>query len=244
MRSLPLKPGDVVLLDYTLSLKDDGRVVETTSEEVAREAGIYREDAEYGPRLVVLGSGELPSGLEEVLKEMEEGEEKEVVLPPEKAFGKRDPGKVRVLPARELSARGIVPRVGMEVEVRGERGVVLSVGSGRVIIDFNHPLAGKEVVYKVKLVKVLRAPEERVKGFLEKWLGRLEGAEVRVENGEAVLELPFRLLHSRELVRALEAFASDVEKHVKEVTRIKLVSTILEREVKEKETPSAQAATP
>jgi len=244
VRSLPLKPGDVVLLDYTLSLKDDGRVVETTSEEVAREAGIYSEDAKYGPRLVVLGSGDLPPGLEEALKEMKEGEEKEVVLPPEKAFGKRDPGKVRVLPARELSARGIVPRAGMEVEVRGERGIILSVGSGRVIIDFNHPLAGKEVVYKVKLVKVLQSPEEKVRGFLEKWLGRLEEAEVKVEDGEVILELPFRLLHSRELVHALEAFASDIERHVEEVTRVRLISTVFERRVEEEEASSAQAAAP
>lgn len=241
---MPIELGDVVLLDYTLLLKEDGRVIETTSEEVAKGAGVYSEDAEYAPRLVVIGSGELPSGLEEALKEMEEGEEREIVLPPEKAFGRRDPSKVKVLPARELSARGVVPRVGMEVEVRGDRGVVLSVGSGRVIVDFNHPLAGKEVVYRVKLVKVLRSPEEKVSGLLEKRLGRLEGVGVRVEGGEATLELPFRLLHSRELVHALEEFAGDVERHVKEVARVRIVSEIFERRAEGEGTSSAQAATP
>jgi len=104
--------GDFVLLEYTITDKATSRVIETTSEELAKESGTYSEERRYGPRLVVVGAGELPSGLEEVLLEMTEGEEREVTLPPEKAFGRRDPTKVRVVPAREFSARGLIPRVG------------------------------------------------------------------------------------------------------------------------------------
>lgn len=223
-----LKQGDVALIEYTLIERESGRVVETTSESVAKEAGIYSEGARYGPKLVVIGSGELPPGLEEALSNVQEGQEIEITLPPEKAFGKRDPSKVRVLPARELSSRGIVPRVGMEIEVRGERGVILSVGSGRVIVDFNHPLAGREVTYKLKVVKVVRDVQEKVKSFLERDVGA-EGIEVSVEGGEVTLKVPLQFLYSSENLAALEAFARDIERYVSEVARIRLVSTIFER---------------
>ena len=225
-----LKQGDVVLVDYTLIDKESGKVVETTSEAVAKETGIYSEEVRYGPRLAVIGSGDLPPGLEEALSSAREGEEIEVVLPPEKAFGKRDPSKVRVLPARELSSRGVVPRVGLEVEVKGERGVVVSVGSGRVIVDFNHPLAGREVVYKAKVVKVVRDVPEKVKEFLERWAS-LRDIEVTVEGDTVTLRAPFQLLYSSENLAALEAFARDIERYVSEVSRVNLVTTLFERPV-------------
>jgi len=236
-----LKQGDLLLVEYTLIDRESGKVVETTSEAVAKEAGIYSEESRYGPRLVVIGSGELPPGLEETLANLHEGEEVEIVLPPEKAFGRRDPSRVRILSARELSSRGVVPRVGMTVEVRGERGVVLSVGSGRVIVDFNHPLAGREVVCKAKLVKVLKEIGEKVKGLLERYMA-VEDVGITVESDTVTLSLPFRLLYSSESLAALEEFARDVERYVKEVSRITLTSILFERSAAEQKGTSGLEA--
>lgn len=243
---MPLKLGDVVLLDYTLSTKEDGRVIETTLEDVAREHGLYSEGSRYGPRLVVLGEGELPSGLEEALMKLDEGAEATIELPPERAFGVRDPNKIRVLSARELSARGIVPRVGSEVEVKGERGVIISVGSGRVIVDFNHPLAGRNIVYNVHVVKVVKTPEEKIRAFLTRWFRDLEPEAVKVsfQEGEATVDVPVRLLLTEGLPARLSKFISDVDKHVKEVARLRLSSLIFERPspAQEESPATAQAA--
>lgn len=57
---MPLSKGDYILLEYTVVLKDENKVVESTSESVAKEAGIYKPEEVYGPRLVILG--ETPSG--------------------------------------------------------------------------------------------------------------------------------------------------------------------------------------
>ncbi|MEM1820248.1 MAG: FKBP-type peptidyl-prolyl cis-trans isomerase [Thermofilaceae archaeon] len=227
----PVK-GDVVLLEYTIIDKATARVLETTTEQIARESGLFSEETKYGPRLVVLGSGELPSGLEELLVDVGEGEEREIELPPEKAFGRRDPEKVRVIPAREFSARGIIPRAGMEVEVRGERGTVISVGSGRVIVDFNHPLAGRELVFKVKVVKVLKGAEEKAEALFKKYV-TIDGVALKFENGTAVVTVPFNTLFSPENLEALNAFARSVESYVSDIKAVKLVSTILERKTEE-----------
>lgn len=229
----PVK-GDALLLEYTIVEKATTKVIETTSEQVAKETGLFNEEVRYGPRLIVLGSSELPPGLEDLLVEMGEGEEREIELPPEKAFGKRDPAKVRVIPARELSARGIIPRAGMEIEVRGERGTVISVGSGRVIVDFNHPLAGKELVFRVKVVKILKSTEEKIKALFEKRVP-IEGATVTLENSTATITVPFNALFSPENLEALHAFARRVEGYASDVKVVKLVSTILERKEETKE---------
>ncbi|MEM1870486.1 MAG: FKBP-type peptidyl-prolyl cis-trans isomerase [Thermofilaceae archaeon] len=227
----PVK-GDAVLLEYTIIDKATARVLETTTEQVAKDAGLYSEETKYGPRLVILGSGELPSGLEEQLVDVGEGEEREIELPPEKAFGRRDPEKIRVIPAREFSARGIIPRAGMEVEVRGERGTVISVGSGRVIVDFNHPLAGRELVFKVKVVKVLKSAKEKTEALFKKYV-TIDGASLNFENGTAVITIPFNALFSPENLEALNAFARSVESYVSDIKAVKLVSTILERNTEE-----------
>lgn len=220
--------GDAVMLEYSIIDKASSRVVDTTSEEIAKEHGIYSEDARYGPRLIILGAGELPQGFEDAVLEMREGEEREFELPAEKAFGKRDPSKVRVVPAREFSARGVIPRAGMEVDVRGEKGTIISVGGGRVIVDFNHPLAGRDLLFKVKLVKVYKRGEEKVKAIFGRYI-TINEASLNFENGIVTIMFPFQALFSTENLAALEAFARDVDRYISEVKSVRLVATLFER---------------
>ena len=82
-----VESGDTVKFHYTGSC--DGRVFDTTYEDVAREAGIYNKEKYYGPVEVLVGAGRVVKGLEEALEGMRLMEEKEVVIPPEKGF--KDP---------------------------------------------------------------------------------------------------------------------------------------------------------
>ncbi|OWJ53992.1 hypothetical protein Pdsh_08945 [Pyrodictium delaneyi] len=160
--AMPLEEGAFALVEYTLRVKDTGEVVDTTSEEEARKAGIYDPKDRYGPRLVIIGEGRLLPGLEKAIIEMNEGEEKEVEIPPEDAFGKRDPQKIKIIPKNQFIKSGVVPEPGKIVEINNQLAVIRSVTGGRVVVDFNHPLAGKTMVAKVKLVKILQTPEEKI----------------------------------------------------------------------------------
>jgi len=152
---MPLSKGDYILLDYTIVSKDDGKVVETTNEDKAREAGIYSPDEVYEPRLVVIGETKLLQPLEEALVNLDEGQEVTIDVPPEKAFGQRDPGKVKVVSMREFYRYGKLPRVGDTVEINNQQARVIGISGGRVILDFNHPLAGKTLVITAKVVQKL-----------------------------------------------------------------------------------------
>lgn len=141
-RAAVVRPGDAVQVHYELSA--GGAVVESTFGQA--------------PVAVAQGSGQLPPGADAALLGMAAGEERRVELPPEKAFGPRDPARVQSLPLadfRELAA-GLNP--GMKVQGfrdgKAETGIVLSAGGGKATLDFNHPLAGKTVVYRLRVVSI------------------------------------------------------------------------------------------
>ena len=207
-----IKEGDFILVDYTVDLPAEGKVIDTTIEEIARENKIYNENEPYEPALVVVGKGFLLKEVEKQLVGVKVGEEKEIVLPPEKAFGPRDPGKIRVIPAIELSRRGVIPRVGMRVEVNGNIAIVRSVGGGRVQLDFNHPLAGKTLRYRVKIVKILASNKEKIRAIIGRRLRGIEPKDVEIteRNKTVYIKLPDSILVVERLGIILRGIALDI----------------------------------
>lgn len=108
------------------------------------------------PLRATLGKGELLAGLEECLRSLAPGEEKSFVLPPEKAYGPRDPSKVETMKVSDFGelAAQLVPgaRVYGMRQGRSEKAVVEKVEAGRVTLDFNPPDAGKTVTFRLRLV--------------------------------------------------------------------------------------------
>jgi len=215
--------GDFVLLNYTLKIKEEDKVIDTTLRELGEKYKIEKE--RFEPILVIVGEGVVPKGLEEGIVGLEEGSEKTVEVPPDKGFGRRDPNLVRVYSARFFANRGVIPRVNMEVEIDGRRGVILSVGGGRVIVDLNHPLAGKTLIYKVKIVKIIKSLEDKVKALLRRklYLKEEEVKDIKViENGK-VLEItfPLTILGTDELYKRVSTFIEDIGKHIPSVETVR-----------------------
>ncbi|RLE82444.1 MAG: hypothetical protein DRJ51_01240 [Thermoprotei archaeon] len=217
-KEVRVKEGDFILLDYTVEIVDDKRVIDTTIEEVAKEHALYRENEVYEPRLVVVGKGFLLKSVEEELVGSKEEEKKVIVLPPEKAFGTRDPRKVRVIPATELSRRGIIPRVGMQVELNGNIATIRSVGGGRVQLDFNHPLAGKRLKYTVVVRKLLKTTAEKVKALIKRRIPglKVEDVKVRKEGNSLKILLPEDALYYERLGLGLRGIALDIKRYLPE----------------------------
>lgn len=139
---MPVQRGDRVKLHFTGRLK---------------EGGIIATTREKDPVEVKVGEGELLPGVDEALIGMQEGEEKEVVLPPEKSFGERREDLVIKRERRAFQREKL--KVGQRVFVRTEEGKslpaeVMRIGKEKVTLDLNHPLAGKKVVFKIKVVSI------------------------------------------------------------------------------------------
>ncbi|MBS1263430.1 MAG: putative FKBP-type peptidyl-prolyl cis-trans isomerase [Methanonatronarchaeales archaeon] len=183
-----MENGDFVRVSFTGRVKD-GPVFETTDEEVAEEEGIFDEDKEYGPRVVVLGQNTLLPGLEKAILEAEVEDSGEAEIPPEEAFGERREAAVISLSKREYDSRFDQPaRRGTRVEMEGNTGTIISTVGGHVRIDFNHPLAGETVVYEYEVLEEVEDPVEKVESALENSTGS-PGSEFDIEFEDGALEI-------------------------------------------------------
>lgn len=187
---------DVIRLHYTGRIKETGEVFDTTYEDVAKEAGIYSEKGIYGPVPIAVGAGHVIKGLDEALEGLEIGKKYTIELPPEKAFGKRDPKLIKTFTIGQFRRQGIYPFPGLDVEIETEsgkklKGRVMSVSSGRVRVDFNHPYAGKTVVYEVEILEKIDDPIEKVKALIELRIPRIDFEKVQIEVGENDVKIDF-----------------------------------------------------
>jgi FKBP-type peptidyl-prolyl cis-trans isomerase SlyD len=157
---MKISEGQIVELEYTLEV-EGGEVVESSKEE--------------GPLQYLHGAGEIPELLEEALNGKATGDKLELTLKPEDAFGEYDVDALTTVPRDEFPEdaelekdQWIQVQVMMDEEDEQEEKEdgefdmdmrVVEVNAESVVLDANHPLAGKTITYKVE-VKEHRAPTE------------------------------------------------------------------------------------
>ncbi len=210
-----MEEGELVLVDYVGEA--DGEIFDLTVEERAREEGLDPEDFNFEPIPVLVGENYVIEGLKEALEDMQVGEEKEVEIPPEKAYGERSSDKVRTYPEKEFQEQGVDVAPGEEIMIGRQRGRVISVESGRVRIDFNHPLAGNTLNYWIKTTEKVEDDEEKARNIVEHLAGHfdyeIEDDTVKMEkthsHGDHEHELP-------------EEVRDDIERQVEEYTSLEV----------------------
>ena len=134
--------GSKVAFAYTLTV--DGKVVDTSE---------GRTPLEY-----TQGDGKMIPGLAKQLEGLKAGDEKSVVLKPEEAYGSPNPSAIREVPLSQLPSQP-KPQVGMMLQVQNKQGQVFpariaDIKGDKALVDLNHPLAGKTLNFKVKIVSV------------------------------------------------------------------------------------------
>lgn len=161
-----IKEGDWVELDFVGKVKRTGQIFDLTKEDIAKKEGLYQDNQEYKSLKVRIGSRHLLEGLDIFLLGKKIESNYTVDLKPEKAFGKRNPKLIQLTSLSKLKKKGINPVPGMPLNIDGAMATVRSISGGRVIIDFNHPLSGKELSYEVWVKKKIEKDEDKVKALL------------------------------------------------------------------------------
>jgi FKBP-type peptidyl-prolyl cis-trans isomerase 2 len=185
-----IKKGDIVRLEYSAWVADSGELFDTSVADVAKEGGLFNENVSYVPVPILVGSGRVFEGLDEAVMGSQVGEEREIVLPPEKAAGARDPKLIEQIPLREFLKQDIEPNVGMEVNIRNRIGTIMSVTPRTVRVDFNRKFAGKALKYKFKITCKLVEPTEKVLALLEMDYGTSDGFKPTVEGEDYTVIIP------------------------------------------------------
>jgi FKBP-type peptidyl-prolyl cis-trans isomerase SlyD len=137
-----VKDGSVVSLQYTLS-GEDGKAIESNKGK--------------DPLKYTHGSNQIVPGLEKNLAGMKMGEEKRVKVKPEEGYGPVDPKGFQEFPKEKIPSEGL--KVGAVLMARGPQGQqvpvrVHEIKEKTVVLDLNHPMAGKTLVFDVKVLDI------------------------------------------------------------------------------------------
>ncbi len=188
-----IKENDFVELEYTGRIAGTGDVFDTTSPQIAKESGLYNEHTTYAPVVVCVGKRHVVPGLDKQLAGKEAGKPYTVKLPPEEAFGRKNPKLIQLISTAKFKQQKLVPFPGMQVNIDGIMGVVKTVTGGRTIVDFNHPLSGRELEYSFSIKRVVTSLSEKV-GAVLKLIGiSINAVKVTVSDSAASIEFPEEL---------------------------------------------------
>jgi peptidylprolyl isomerase len=218
---MPLESGALILADYTARIKDTGQIIETTRKADAESAGNADPTRIYEPRLIAVGEGWVLKGLDESLAKADPGQTLEVELPPDKAFGTRDPNRVSRIPIRKFGDKAGDLSVGGEVEIDNRVGIVRSLESGRAMVDFNHRYAGKTLVYNVDIKEKLESRDAKVESLIRRRLP-IEKSKVKFESTDSTIKITvpndYFLLEGLQIIK--RAISTDLFKFIKPLDRV------------------------
>jgi FKBP-type peptidyl-prolyl cis-trans isomerase 2 len=168
--------------------------------------------------VICVGEGHLFKKIEENIVGKEAGRSYKAELSPEESFGKKDAKLFRMIPVSVFKKNKMNPVPGLTLEVDGMMGVVRTVGGGRCMVDFNHPLSGKDVVYTLKVNKIVKDVVDKVKAIIEMDL-RINDFKVEQKEKSKDIDVMFDEKVSKHLTDEMK---KTVEKRVKDLVGIKI----------------------
>jgi FKBP-type peptidyl-prolyl cis-trans isomerase 2 len=139
----------IVAAGDTVSVEYEGKLQDGTVFDSSEKAG--------KPFSFTVGAQQAIQGFDAAVIGMQEGQEKTVTIPPEKAYGQYDNTKLVELPKSQFADPDKMV-VGLPIHSEtGVNGVIKEIKNDSIVVDFNHPLAGKTLIFWIKVVKIVKA---------------------------------------------------------------------------------------
>jgi FKBP-type peptidyl-prolyl cis-trans isomerase 2 len=210
-----IKKNDFIEIDFIASVKETNSIFDTTLPEEAEKAGLFqdkeRDKEKFKPIKICVGQGMVVQGLDKVIENKEIGKWHEAELQPKEAYGERDAKLVKIMPIRIFKEKGIMPAAGMMLTLDNLLVRIAAVSSGRVIVDFNNPLSGKNIIYKFRIDKKIDDNKEKLEILAGLFLGKPE--TVKIENNKGIVEF---------FIKVPEPIEKEFSKKVKEILGLEI----------------------
>ncbi len=185
-----MQNGDFIKINYVGRIKETNEIFDLTDEAISKKEKIELQNVIYGPVTVIIGEKMILPALEDEIKAMKAGETKKIELDAVNAFGPRDPRLIKVFSESEFMKNDMNPSPGLTVNVNGLRGKVLSSSGGRVQVDFNHPLAGKNLSYDMTCIGAVENENEKIKALMQYFAGaKPDQTQASIKDAQAVVIL-------------------------------------------------------
>ena len=139
----------------------NGSIVTVHYKGLLKDGTVFDSSEGRDPITFTLGGHQVVPGFEDAVRGMKTGEKKTVTIPPAKAYGDKNPGLIQKVPVAAIKESGITPEKGMVLGLRHPQrpetqlpATIIAVDEEYVVLDLNHPLAGKELTFEVELVNI------------------------------------------------------------------------------------------
>ena len=208
------KENDFIEINYIARTKDDNKIFDLTDEKAAKENNLYQKNKEYSPIIICLGHNDVIKGLDKELIDKDIGSYK-IEIKTEEAFGKKSPDLIKLVPTNIFIQQNIKPFPGLHVNLDGIYGIIRSVSGGRTIVDFNHPLSGRDLVYDVEIKRIIDDINEKLSSML-KFLDK--NVKFEIKDNKAVVKLNLNTKQKEELIE-------EIRKRIPEIKEIEFEKT-------------------
>lgn len=157
---------DFIELEFIAKVKD-GEVFDTNINEEAKKIGLKIENK---PFIICIGQKMVLEGLDKSLEEKEIGKKYSVELQPKEAFGERNSNLIKLMPIKIFKEKNMNVYPGLTLSFDNTIAKVISVSGGRVLVDFNNPVAGKIVVYEFTIKRKINDINEKINSITDYFL--------------------------------------------------------------------------
>jgi len=140
-----------------------------------------------------------------------------------------------------LLAKDINPVIGAQIEFQGKDAVVRSIGAGRVLLDFNPPLAGKTLIYDLTVSKKLESNEEKIGALIHRRVPVVEENKftLTIQDKTLTIDMPEVAFYIEGIQIAKRGIALDIQKFIPDLAETKFVEAF-----KAEPKPAPAAPTP
>jgi len=216
--------NDFIELEYTGKTKEENIIFDTTYKDIAKENDLHTHQ-DFGPVVVCVGENQVLPGIDKNLVGKEIGKEYEFDIKPEDAFGKKNAKLIQLVPTSKFKKQNIQPHPGLQLNLDGMVGTIKTVSGGRTLVDFNHPLSGKDLIYKVKVNKKVTDDKEKLDAYLKLSLG-IKDFKIELSENNAKITLKTEIPKE-----AIEKFSKKITELI---PNIKKAEFTVEKEEKNK----------
>ena len=184
------KKKDFIELEYTGKNRTNNEVFDSNILEEAKK--LNPKVTEVKPLVICIGENFVVKGLDDFLEGKEIGKKYNLKLTPEQAFGKRDSKLIRLIPMKMFLEQKIYPQPGMTLALDNNLVKIVSVSGGRVLVDFNNPLAGKDIEYDLKIRGLVSDDKEKVNALQTFLFGQIFEFEIEEDKEKKTKKVVFK----------------------------------------------------
>ncbi len=201
-----IKENDFIKVEFDIYAND--KLVQTTNEKKGKEIGL--EKKKYGPETIIIGKAFVLKALDDaIIKKKEDTLE----LTPEQAYGRRKKELIKTFPKSVFDEQKLRVIPGMVYDFNGTYGTVKSAVGGRVMVDFNNPLAGKNIKLEYKFVSKVEDIKEKIDLVMETILRLPKNMyEIKSKEKDIEINVPEQIVQMKDmLIKSYEEIIPEIK---------------------------------